>query len=199
MPHLDYWFDFSSPFAYLGSTQIEAVATKAGATLAWRPMFLGGLFKAINTPQVPLLQQSAQKQQYYAKDLLRHASWYGVPFSWPSRFPVMTVRPLRLVHLLSDPGPYIHRVFAAYWAEDKDIGDAAVLADLCREVDIDPALIERTNEQAVKEQLTSSTDEAVKLGVFGAPTSVVDGQIFWGQDRLHFVEKALSGWNPLPR
>ncbi len=75
MSHVDFYFDFSSPFAYLGSTQIEAVAQRAGATMSWKPMFLGGIFKAVGTPLVPFNELSAQKRAYITRDMQRWASW----------------------------------------------------------------------------------------------------------------------------
>jgi len=192
--HVDFYFDFSSPFAYLGSTQIEAVANRAGSTLNWKPMFLGGVFKAVGTPMVPFNELSQQKRTYITRDMHRWASWWDVPFAFPSRFPMMTVKPLRLGLTLDDPAPFIHRVFKAYWAEDQDISNAEVLASLCQDVGLDPSVLERTGDPAVKQQLLDATEGAVNAGVFGAPTSIVNGQVFWGQDRLDHVEKALGGW-----
>ena len=196
MSHVDFYFDFSSPFAYLGSTQIEKVAERAGATMRWKPMFLGGVFKQVGTPMVPFFELSEQKRKYISQDMFRWASHWKIPFTFPSNFPMMTVKPLRLVLTLDDPGPFIHRVMAAYWAEDQDIAHAEVLAQCCLDVGLDPSLLERTADPAVKQQLLDATDEAVKNGVFGAPTSIVDDHVFWGQDRLQMVEKALTGWKP---
>ena len=191
MSHVDFYYDFSSPFAYLGSTQIEAVAQRAGATLTWKPMLLGGVFRAIGTPMVPFNEAAASKQRYLSTDMERWARHWDVPFQFPTRFPMMTVRPLRMVFLLDDPVPFIHRVFAAYWAEDKDISDPLVLESLCTELGLDPGLVEETNNPEIKKKLIDATNDAIEAGVFGAPTAVVNGQIYWGQDRLHFVEKAL--------
>lgn len=194
MSHVDFYFDFSSPFAYLGSTQIEAVAQRAGATMSWKPMFLGGIFKAVGTPLVPFNELSAQKRAYITRDMQRWASWWEVPFAFPSRFPMMTVKALRLVLTLQDPAPFIHRVFKAYWAEDQDISNGEVLAALCQDVGLDPSVLARTADPSIKQQLLDATESAINAGVFGAPTSIVNGQVFWGQDRFDHVEKALGGW-----
>src|ERR1700684_668689 len=92
---LEFYWDFSSPFAYLGSTQAEALAARTGATLVWRPMLLGAVFKAIRAPEPPILSWSEGKRSYYSKDLGRWAEHWRVPFQFPSRFPMMTVKPLR--------------------------------------------------------------------------------------------------------
>ena len=129
MSGVDFYFDFSSPFAYLGSEQIEAVASRAGADLTWKPMFLGGVFKAVGTPMVPLFELSKQKQQYLSKDMQRWASWREAPFQWPSRFPMNTIAALRLTLASDNDAGLIHAIFRAYWADDRDINDATVLTD----------------------------------------------------------------------
>jgi 2-hydroxychromene-2-carboxylate isomerase len=191
--HVDFFYDFSSPFAYLGATQIERVVQSAGATMTWKPMFLGGVFKAVGTPLVPFNEASASKRQYLTRDMNHWASWWGVSFKFPTRFPMMTVKPLRMTYVLDDPVPFIHRVFRAYWAEDRDINNMDVLAEICVELGIDESLLEQLSDPVIKQKLTDATQEAVDCGVFGAPTCIVGDELIWGQDRLHFVEKALKG------
>jgi 2-hydroxychromene-2-carboxylate isomerase len=96
-----YW-DFSSPFAYLGQTQAKALAARTGATLVWKPMLLGGLFKIIGQVDVPLLTWSEQKRAYYLKDLYRWGEYYKVPFKFPTRFPMLTIKSLRVYLALPD-------------------------------------------------------------------------------------------------
>lgn len=195
---LDFWFDYSSPFAYLGSTQIAELAREAGATVRWRPMLLGALFKDIGTPDVPLFAMCEAKRNYTSREIGRWARWWDVPFRFPSRFPMRTVAPLRLTLLAGDAAERLAaRVFRAYWVEDRDIGDAAVLRELAREAGVDPALVDRTGEPGVKQALVDSTAAARAAGVFGAPTCIVNGvHLFWGQDRLELVDAALRGWAP---
>src|SRR5678816_3912662 len=113
---VDFYFDFSSPFAYLAATQIEAVA--AGARVSWRPFLLGGLFRALGTADVPLFQMPAAKQKHVYADMQRWVRYYGVPFTFPSRFPMNTLKPLRMALQLAQPELKIFApaVFAAYWA-----------------------------------------------------------------------------------
>lgn len=196
---VDFFFDYSSPFAYLGSTQIEAVAARHGATVRYRPFLLGALFKAIGTPDVPLLAAPEAKKRFYSADMFRWADHYGVPFRFPSRFPMVTVKPLRMTLALpeADRPRLIGPIFRAFWAEDRDISDDATLADIATSAGLDgSALVAATRDERLKAELKAATDAAVQAGVCGAPTFMVGKLIFWGQDRLLFVEKALDGWIP---
>src|SRR5262249_24534176 len=123
---LDFWFDFSSPYAYLGSTQVERVAQKHGAQLIWKPFLLGALFKKIGTPDVPMLAANQPKQRYYAQDLRDWADYWKVDLNWPTRFPMRTVLPLRLVLAAEDRAALSHRIYRAFWVEDRDISDPTV-------------------------------------------------------------------------
>lgn len=189
---LELYFDFSSPFAYLGSTQAEALATRTGATLEWRPMLLGALFKAIGVADAPILTWSEAKRMYYFKDLQRWAELWGEPFKFPTRFPMMTIKALRAYLALPEErrGAFRAATFRAYWADDRDINDEAVLREL-----IGPGADEvllRCATQEIKDALFAATKRAVDAGVFGAPTWIVDGkELFWGQDRIELVERAL--------
>jgi len=194
MHTLEIYWDFSSPFAYLGSTQAEKLAERTGATLVWRPMLLGGLFKAIGQNDVPLFTWSEAKKRYTFEDMLRWAAFWGVPFTFPTRFPMATLKALRAYLALPEErrAAFREKTFRAYWAEDRNIADDDVLREL-----IGPGAAEvlaRTQDPAVKKELVDATQAAVAAGVFGAPTWVVDGkELFWGQDRIPLVERALKG------
>ncbi len=192
---VDFFYDFSSPYAYLGSTQIERVASRNGALLRWKPFLLGALFKKIGTPDVPMLAVSEAKRRYLAQDLRDWAEYWGVPLNWPSRFPMRTVLPLRLVLAVpeADRPRLSHAIFSAYWAEDRDIADPAVLATL---LDDSAALERAQSDQAIKQALVELTTEAERAGVCGAPSFLVKGHLFWGQDRIDMVDRVLGGWNP---
>lgn len=198
---LELYWDFSSPFAYLGATQAEALAARTGAKLTWRPMLLGAVFKAIGQEQAPILTWGEAKRNYYFKDLARWADLYGVPFQFPTRFPMLTLKALRAYLALPEGrrGAFRERTFRAYWAEDRDIGDEKVLAELAGvDAEASPfkdasALAARIQSPEIKNELTLATQEAIDRGVFGAPTWIVDGQeLFWGQDRIALVERALG-------
>jgi 2-hydroxychromene-2-carboxylate isomerase len=188
------FWDYSSPFAYLGMSQVDEVARRAGATVESRPMLLGGLFKAIGQVNVPMASWSAERQAYVMADMPRWAAYWGVPFSFPTRFPMNSVKALRAT--LAAPAS-LHRalrdaIFRAYWAEDRDISDDAVLAELLASVGADAAaVLAATQAPEVKAELIAATQLAVERGVFGAPTFIVDGELFWGQDRLDLVDERL--------
>ncbi|MEO8877769.1 MAG: 2-hydroxychromene-2-carboxylate isomerase [Polyangiaceae bacterium] len=193
MRTLDFFWDFSSPFAYLGNTQAEALAERTGAKLVSRPMLLGGLFKAIGQVDVPLSTWSDAKRDYTLKDIVRWAEYWNVPFRWPSRFPMSSIKPLRAYLALPEDRrlDFRRKVFAAYWAEDRDIADDAVLADLIG--DGAAEVLQKTQDPAIKQELISATKFAEQKGVFGAPTWILDDRdLFWGQDRVLLVERALS-------
>lgn len=198
-----FFFDFSSPFAYLGATQVEAVAARAGARVRYRPFLLGGLFREIGTPNAPILAVSENKRRHFLADMARWADFYGVPIRFPSRFPMNTVKPLRIVLCLSesegqaDRGRLVLPIFNAFWVDDRDISDDAVLRDVINEAGFDgDDLLRQAKEEHAKTALRQATDEAEAIGICGAPSFLVGDQLFWGQDRLLFVEKALNGWRP---
>ncbi|HEY8042371.1 MAG TPA: 2-hydroxychromene-2-carboxylate isomerase [Polyangiaceae bacterium] len=190
---LEVYWDFSSPFAYLGSTQAEKLAARTGAKLVWRPMLLGGVFKSIGQAEVPLFTWSDAKKKYYYEDMHRWAEYWGVPFRFPTRFPMLTLKALRAYLALPESrrDAFREKTFRAYWAEDRDIADEAVLRE-CVGEGADEVLA-RTQSPEVKKALIDATQHAVEAGVFGAPTWVVDGkELFWGQDRIPLVERALA-------
>jgi 2-hydroxychromene-2-carboxylate isomerase len=189
---LDLYWDFSSPFAYLGSTQADALAARTGATLRWRPMLLGGLFRAIGQADAPILTFSQAKQRHVMKDLERWAEYLEVPYKFPTRFPMVTIKPLRVYLALPEErkAGFRERTFRAYWAEDRDISDDGELRALIGEGADE--ILARTADPAIKEELKVATEKAAAAGVFGAPTWIVDEtELFWGQDRIPLVERAL--------
>jgi 2-hydroxychromene-2-carboxylate isomerase len=190
MNRVRFYFDVVCPYAYLGSTQIERVAREAGASIAWRPLLLGAVFKNIGSPTVPIFEHSEVRRRYIFRDFQHWADHWGVPFRFPSRFPMNTVAALRTVLAAAEPErPRLtHALFGAYWADDRDIGDKAVLAELCG-----AALVERIEDPQVKAALRANTDEAVARGAFGVPSFFVDDQLIFGQDRLDFLAAALAG------
>jgi 2-hydroxychromene-2-carboxylate isomerase len=196
---VSFFFDVSSPFAYLAATQVEALGRRAGAEVRWRPFLLGGLFRGIGTPDAPLLTMPEPKRLMVALDMKRWADHHGVPFAFPSRFPMNTVKALRMLVQLPDAQkpPLALALFRAYWAEDRDLASDAELVTLAGSVGLDgAALLAGTKEEAVKTRLKDATDEAQRLGLCGAPSFLVGNMLFWGQDRLAFVERALQGWRP---
>jgi len=191
-PAVDVWFDFSSPFAYLGVSRAREFL---GDRVRWRPMLLGALFKQLGGPLVPLLSFNAAKQAWIASDLRWQAAEAGVPLRWPTGFPVRTVLALRVTLLVLNEDPdkaeaLIHRVFRAVWADDEDPSSPAVIVRCCADVGLDgDALVLRAGESGAKHALFEATGAAAEAGVFGAPSFVVDPDgdspaLYWGNDRL---------------
>jgi len=191
--HIDFYFDLSSPYSYLAATQLDALAKKYAAQVAWKPMVLAAVFKAQGNvmPAVCL-----PKAQYMLKDLARWAEEYGVPFQMSSHFPLPTIRAMRLVIAAEGSGQsgvLAQRFFAGMWERDLDISKDDVLRQLIGECGLNAdELMAATETASVKDKLRAYTDEAISRGVFGAPALVVDGELFWGNDRLHFLEKVLA-------
>ncbi len=192
---LTFFHDFSSPYSYLGATQVEKIAQRNGATLEWAPMLLGGLFRSIGTEGIPMAGFSPPKQRYGVKDMQDWADWWGVPFTFASQFPLRTVAALRVA--IQDPATTLP-IYRAAWAEDRNIGDPEVLRNVLVEAGFDAdALLAGTQDPAVKAVLRENTERAQALGTCGAPTFVINGEVvLWGQDRADQVEAALHGWRP---
>jgi 2-hydroxychromene-2-carboxylate isomerase len=192
-PILHVYWDFSSPFAYLGATQVASLAARTNAKVVWHPILLGGLFRSLGTPDVPLAGFSAAKQRYYGKDLDRWAAYWGVPFRFPTRVPTQSLRAMRVYVALPESlrDAYRDAVFRAFWADDRDITDDAVLASCIGDEGAARHALAKATSDEVKAELRRETEQAAARGVFGVPTFVVGDDLFWGQDRLELVEGAL--------
>lgn len=193
MRELHFWFDYSCPYAYLASTQVEALARRTGARLTWEPMLLGGVFRANGTPQNLSEVLSPAKKRHNELDMARWAAVFGVPLTMPAGHPMRTVEALRATLVVDSDPRVVGALYRAYWVEGRAPSDEAtlraVLAGAGHDAD---AVLARAATGEVKDELRRRTDRAIALGIFGAPSFVVDGELFWGQDRLAFVERALT-------
>jgi 2-hydroxychromene-2-carboxylate isomerase len=191
---LEFYFDYGSPYSYLADTQVEAIARRAGATLERRPMLLGGVFKATGNHSPAELPQ---KSAWSAFDMPLWARHYGVPFQRNPFFPVNTLMLMRGAAAAQMDGTferYHPAVFKAMWVDGRNLNDLKEVAAVLAAAGLDPQTFgNRIQEQDVKDRLKTTTDKAVARGVFGAPTCFVDGKMFFGNDRLPFVELALKG------
>ncbi len=199
---LELWFDFSCPYAYLASRQ----ASRFGVPIDWRPMLLGGVFRGIGAGDGPMATLSPQKAAHNLRDMHRWAAHFGVPFAMPAAHPMRTVRALRtLLGLPHARWPVaIHALYAAYWQRGEDLTrEDVIVAALAgaglSETEISSAAAS-ADAPAIKDELRARTDEAISLGIFGAPAWIVrrsEGPVLcWGQDRLAWVEAVLAGWDP---
>jgi 2-hydroxychromene-2-carboxylate isomerase len=192
---VEFFFDFGSPTTYLAYTQLPRIARETGATLVWRPMLLGGVFKATGNAS-PVTVPA--KGRWMGADIARWAARWGVPFAFNPHFPINTLTLMRgaVGLLMRQPeafGRYADAVFDAMWVHPRNLGDAAELAAVVTRAGLKPddfaALVA---DPEVKAGLIANTDEAVARGVFGAPTCFVGDEMHFGQDRLDFVQAALT-------
>lgn len=196
---IEFYFDFASPYGYLASLRIDALAKRHGRAVAWKPFMLGAAFKA--TGSRPLVQ-TPLKDAYAERDLARAARRLEVPFRFPAGFPHATLAPARAYYWLADSDAAAAKEFAraayhAYFGEARDISRPEVTAEVATALGAEPeALVSAIQEPAIKERLRTVTDNAIERGVFGSPFVFVDGEPFWGHDRLDEVEAWLDsgGW-----
>jgi 2-hydroxychromene-2-carboxylate isomerase len=193
---IDFYFDFSSPYSYIASEEIEALTDRTGSELRWRPLLLGAVFKV--SGGAPLTEGYGPKAKYSVRDFARAAAFVGVPYRHPSTFPIGAVSAARAVLWLQREHPdqlglFIHAVYRAFFVADRNVADTAVVLDLGRSLGLDAAqLAAGIQEDAIKNALRTEVDQAVKGGVFGAPTVFVDGEMFWGHDRLPHIERWVT-------
>ena len=191
---VEFFYDFGSPTVYLAATQLPDIAASVGATIDWRPMLLGGVFKSTGN-QSPVVVPA--KAAYMNNDLKRFAKRYGVPFRFNPHFPINTLALMRGAVAYQDDvvvsSTYRDAIFMAIWVEARNLNEPDVIGQVLSDAGLDPAeLMNRIGQQTVKDQLIATTEEAVNRGVFGAPTFFVGEQMFFGQDRLDFVAEAIS-------
>ena len=191
MRAFDFWFDYSCPYAYLASTQVAALAQRTGASLVYEPMLLGGVFRAVGTPQRLFAELSPQKAAHNALDLQRWADLFGVSLTMPPGHPLRTVEALRAT-LLSGVDPrVVNGFYRAYWVDGRGPSEESTMRDVLGSAGHDASAILARLDDA-KDDLRRRTDQAIALGIFGAPAFVVGGEMYWGQDRIELVEEALN-------
>jgi 2-hydroxychromene-2-carboxylate isomerase len=196
---IDFYFDFSSPYGYFASAKIEDIASRHGRTVNWRPILLGAVFKVTGSKPLAAIPL---KSDYMKRDLERTARLLNVPFRLPSNFPIGTMAPARAFYYVNNQDPAAAKrlalaFYVAYFADNIDISSPEATVDIAGHAGLDRDEITRAlDDQTVKDRLRRETDAAISLGVFGSPYIVVDGEPFWGSDRLEQVEKWLEngGW-----
>ena len=193
---VEFFFDLGSPASYLAHTQLPDLCRETGATLVYRPMLLGGVFQATGNASPAMIPA---KGRYMIRDLARFAERYGVPMRFNPHFPINTLTLMRLLvalqlYQVERFDDALQALFRAIWVDGVNMGDPARVAGVLVAAGFDAAALQaQAAEPAVKDTLKATTEEAVKRGVFGAPTCFVGGEMFFGQDRLDFVREALRG------
>ena len=196
---IEFYFDFSSPYGYLGAQRVEAVAAEFGRTVLWRPVLLGVIFKV--TGQSPLVSQT-MRGPYSARDMARSARKLGVKFALPEAFPFSSVYPCRIFYWLDGGAPddakaYARAVYDAAFAGNKPPAEPEAAVELAVGLGHDrTAVLAGMQDPAIKDKLRNATQQAMDKGVFGSPFFIVDGEPFWGNDRLGEVREWLQtgGW-----
>lgn len=190
---VEFLFDFGSPTTYLAHRRLKGVAARTGATVDYVPILLGGVFKATGNASPAMVPA---KGHYMNADMARFAARDGIMLTLNPYFPINTITLMRVATGLGgDPrfDVYVDAVFDAMWAQPQDLGDVEVLAAMLSAAGFDAAaLLALADDDAVKARLRATTEVAVTRGVFGAPTFFVHGEMFFGQDRLDWVEAALT-------
>ena len=190
---VEFFFDYGSPFSYLADTQLTALERRTGATVVYRPMLLGAVFKETGSASPVTIPA---KGRYMGVELQRWAKHYGVPFAANKFFPINTMRLMRGAVAAQHAecfAEYHRAIYPAFWVDGANLGEPEVIRAVLGKAGVNADLIlARIEEPNVKEQLRLNTEEAVRRGVFGAPTFFVGEEMFWGNDRLMFVEEALT-------
>jgi 2-hydroxychromene-2-carboxylate isomerase len=197
---LEFYFDFSSPYGYIAAQRIDALAARHGRGVDWRPMLLGAVFKNEGTQP---LTAYPMKGKYSTHDFKRSAREHGIVFHMPASFPLPTQGACRGTYWLKQAAPdlavpFARAVYAAYFVEGRDISSSDVLADIAVGLGIDrKAFLAGIESPEIKARLREVTEDAIQnRGVFGSPYTFVDGEPFWGADRLDQIDRWLSrgGW-----
>jgi 2-hydroxychromene-2-carboxylate isomerase len=193
---IDFYFDFSSPYSYLLGEKIDDLAARFGRKVRWHPILLGIVFKA--TGSAPLTLQFPAKAEYSVLDFARSARFMGLPYRHPDKFPLPTQNAARAYYWLHGQDCALARrfakaVFRALFVENRDVSSPATVLDIAETLGVDRLALEAAlQDEAIKQRLKQEVDAALALGVFGAPYVVIDGQPFFGADRLPQIEKWLE-------
>lgn len=189
---IDFYFDFSSPYGYFAAEKIDALGAKYGRAVNWHPILLGAVFKINGQQPLPNIPM---KGDYAKRDILRSARWFGLPLKIPSKFPIGSIAPCRAFYWLQDQDAALAKKFAlaiyrAYFVDGQDISAVEVALNVAVSIGIDKAaLTAALNDATVKERVKHEVDTAIARNVFGSPYMIVDGESFWGADRLDQMER----------
>ena len=191
---LEFFFDYGSPYSYLANSQLAGLRARTRCEVVYRPMLLGGIFKATGN-RSPAEESVVPKLKYQSVEMQRWVDHYAVPFASNPFFPVNTIQIMRAAHAAQQMGVFeeFHTaIFGAMWERERNLGDPEVLVQELEDSGLDgQSLVSRAASPEVKELLRQTSDEAVARGVFGAPTFFVADEMFFGNDRLPFVERRL--------
>jgi 2-hydroxychromene-2-carboxylate isomerase len=187
MRRLQFWFEFASTYSYVAASRVERVANGAGIAVDWKPFLLGPIFRGQGWSDSPFNLYPV-KGRYMWRDMERLCAAEGLPLKRPSQFPrngLLAARVATLDEAVPWRADFARRIYAANFADDRDIGDAAVVGNVLQSLGLPAAaILEAAHGLENKDRLRGQTEEAVRLGIFGAPSFVVGAELFWGNDRL---------------
>jgi len=193
---IDYYFSLVSPWAYIGHQFFLDIARRRDAAIVYKPVLLNEVFS--HTGGLPLAKRHPARQAYRSVDLQRWREKRKLSFHlWPKHWPYDSDLANRVVLAIAaargDPAQLVQRVFSGVWEKEEDFGDAAVLAGALQDAGFDAkTLIASADSDEIRDIYEQNRQEAIKIGVFGSPSYVLNGEIFWGQDRLDLLEDALA-------
>jgi 2-hydroxychromene-2-carboxylate isomerase len=196
---MELWFDLASNYSYLTLMRIDPLAEQAGVSVRWEPFLLGPVFEAFGWKSSPFVLQK-EKGAYVWKDMERQAAKYGLPWRKPARFPQNTVLPMRVALLGRDEPwmrPFCRAMARANFAEDRDVSRADTVLEVLGSLALPAAaILARAQSPEERPKLRAQVQRAQALGIFGAPTFLVDGEMYWGNDRLEDAIEAARGGAP---
>jgi len=188
-----FYYDYGSPTAYLAWTQLPELCERHQANLHYKPVLLGGIFKATGNSTPVLI---APKGKWLFKDIERYAVRYGAPYQMNPHFVINSMTMMRGAMWAQNTGvleSYNKAMYEATWVNGLNMSEPDVIASVMNEADLDAAaMLQAVADDSIKKQLIEATGDAVEQGVFGAPTMIVNGELHFGQDRLDWVERQLA-------
>jgi 2-hydroxychromene-2-carboxylate isomerase len=193
---IEFYFDFSSPYGYLMAEKIDAVAAQYGREVRWHPILLGVIFQT--TGSTPPVNGTSSKSSYMVRDFHRSARHMGVPYNPPSRFPLPTQNAARAFYWLTEQDAALAKRFAlavyrALFVDDRDISSPDTVLEIASGLGVDRNILANALQSAdIKARLKAECEQALKAGVFGSPHLIIDGEAFFGADRLPQIEHWLQ-------
>ena len=195
MTSIEFFFDYGSPYSYLANTRLAGLVDRTNVRVDYRPMLLGGVFKATGN-QSPFMEPVEAKRKYFSVELRRCVDALGVPFAHNPNFPINTLPLMRAAYAARslDVFDVFHAaVYSSFWEKGADLGKPEVIEDVLSKAGLQgEKILAISQDDQVKAALRKATDEAVERGVFGAPTFFVGGKMFFGNDRMDQVEEAIA-------
>jgi 2-hydroxychromene-2-carboxylate isomerase len=195
MARVEFFYDYGSPYSYIADSRLSGLVARTGAEVIYRPMLLGGVFKATGN-RSPFVEPVAAKRKYFSIELHRCVKHLGVDFTQNPHFPINTLGLMRTAYAARALGmfePFHAAIYRAFWTAGADLGSSDVVVDVLNVAGLDgKTIVEAARGDDAKAALRATTDEAVERGIFGAPTFFVGDEMFFGNDRMEWVEEALA-------